>query len=515
MTSRKRPLQVSLPKGAVEYVRMSTEHQQYSIENQQDVIRKFAEQHGTNIVRTYADGAKTGMLFKGRNALQELIRAVESGQPDFDTILVYDVTRWGRYLDPDESAYWEFLCKRKGIRVEYCAEPYLNDNSPAASILKSVKRFESGDYNRGLSTKVFAGQCRLIRLGYRQGGHAGYGLRRMLQDHQGQRKEILLRAQRKSIQMDRVILVPGPPEEVAVVERIYHLFIHERLNEQAIAAVLNQQSILTDLGRPWTRATVHQVLTNPKYQGENVFNRVSFKLKQERVRNPPDMWVRREHAFAPIIDSVVFAQAQAIIFARHQHLTTEDLLARLQNLFKERGMLSAIIINETEGMPSSSIYRSRFKSLVRAYALVGYNPTHDYAYLEINQLLRERHRELNDELVKRIKETGAVVEDKGRSLRVNDLILSTIVSRCSKTKAGSFRWTIRLDLTSMPDLTIATRMQPDNRTPLDYYILPAIDMRLAQLRLKEQNGITMDVYRFDDLSYFYRLISRTKFVEVA
>ena len=55
--------------------------------------------------------------------------------------------------------------------------------------------------------------------------------------------------------------------------------------------------VQTDLGRDWTRATVHEVLTNEKYVGNNVYNRVSFKLKKLRVVNPPDMWIRREGAF--------------------------------------------------------------------------------------------------------------------------------------------------------------------------------------------------------------------------
>ena len=33
---------------------------------------------------------------------------------------------------------------------------------------------------------------------------------------------------------------------------------------------------------------MHQVLTNEKYIGNNVYNRVSFKLKKKRVINPPD-----------------------------------------------------------------------------------------------------------------------------------------------------------------------------------------------------------------------------------
>jgi hypothetical protein len=78
---------------------------------------------------------------------------------------------------------------------------------------------------------VFAGQCRLITLGYRQGGTPGYGLRRQLLDQHGQPKAILQRGERKSFQLERVILTPGPDAEVAAVRRIYHLFTVGRLSE--------------------------------------------------------------------------------------------------------------------------------------------------------------------------------------------------------------------------------------------------------------------------------------------
>jgi hypothetical protein len=60
---------------------------------------------------------------------------------------------------------------------------------------------------------VFAGQCRLIELGYRQGGPAGYGLRRILVDQNGSVKSELARGEHKSLQTDRVILMPGPDDE--------------------------------------------------------------------------------------------------------------------------------------------------------------------------------------------------------------------------------------------------------------------------------------------------------------
>ena len=66
---------------------------------------------------------------------------------------------------------------------------------------------------------------------------------------------------------------------------------------------LNERGVQTDLGRPWTRGTVHQVLTNEKYVGNNVYNRISFKLKKKRVLNPADMWIRANGAFEPIISA--------------------------------------------------------------------------------------------------------------------------------------------------------------------------------------------------------------------
>ena len=58
----------------------------------------------------------------GRDALQELLRTVNSGTADFATILVYDVSRWGRFQDADESAYYEYVCRQAGVLVHYCAE---------------------------------------------------------------------------------------------------------------------------------------------------------------------------------------------------------------------------------------------------------------------------------------------------------------------------------------------------------------------------------------------------------
>ncbi len=105
-----------------------------------------------------------------------------------------------------------------------------------------------------------------------------------------------------------------------------------------IAAILNDRGNWTDLGRPWTRGTVHQVLINEKYIGNNVWNRGSFKLKRKRVRNSPDMWIRAEGAFEPLVERSLFEAAQAIIRERSHKLTNEEMLKALQRLLQERGL---------------------------------------------------------------------------------------------------------------------------------------------------------------------------------
>src|SRR5262245_10600242 len=93
---------------AAQYVRMSTEHQQYSTANQADVIREYAQRRGFEIVRTYADEGKSGLSVAGRDSLRQMIDDVQSGRADYRAILVYDVSRWGRFQDADESAYYEY-----------------------------------------------------------------------------------------------------------------------------------------------------------------------------------------------------------------------------------------------------------------------------------------------------------------------------------------------------------------------------------------------------------------------
>ena len=500
------------PVRAAQYLRMSTEHQKYSTENQSDEIQLYAARNDFEIVQTYTDEGKSGLRLDGRIALKQLISDVLGGRADFSTILVYDVSRWGRFQDVDQGAYLEYICRSAGILVHYCAEQFSNDGSMGTSVLKTLKRAMAGEYSRELSKKVFAGQCRLITLGFRQGGKAGYGLRRQLIDEQRHPKGELSFGEHKSIQTDRVILVPGPPPEVDTVRRMFRLFVEQRRTEREIAGILNDEGIQTDLHRPWTRGTVHQVLSNEKYIGNNVFNRVSFKLKEARVVNPPEKIVRAEAAFAPVVEKSLFEQASHIIAARSQRFTNAELLEQLAKLYAETGWLSGLVIDERDDMAGSSVYRHRFGSLLRAYELIGFSPGRDYRFIEANRFLRSMHPEIVNQTIAQIELAGGFVARDAATdlLRINDeFTASIVIARCLVLPGGGRRWKVRLDAVLQPDISVVLRMGEDNRTILDYYLLPQLDFGPSSMRMSEENGIFLDAYRTESLTSFISLAART------
>ena len=296
------------------------------------------------------------------------------------------------------------------------------------------------------------------------------------------------------------------------------MFIEDGRCERQIAEILNTRGILTDLGRPWTRGTVREVLTNEKYIGNNVYNRRSFKLKKKRVVNAPDMWVRRDGVFDPIVSPEWFYVARGIFLARNRRFTDEEMLGQLRALLAKHDMLSSFLIDSAEDMPASSAYRTRFGSLLRAYQLAGYRPDRDYRYLEINRALGQLHPQLIDNMLRELNAAGAhVTRDLSTDLLLinGEYTASMVLSRCRQTATGLLRWLVRIDQTLVPDITILARMDPANQQPADYYLLPIMDIAVPKLILCETNGAYLDTYQFDTLDYFATMAKREKIEVVA
>jgi DNA invertase Pin-like site-specific DNA recombinase len=491
---------------------MSTDHQRYSIENQAAVIATYAQVHQISIVRTYRDDGQSGLKLKNRSGLMQLLADINSGYADFGHILVYDVSRWGRFQDTDESAHYEFMCKQAGVKVTYCAEQFDNDGTMLSSIVKNLKRVMAAEFSRELSVKVHAGASRFIRLGFASGGHTPYGLRRLLLDENQKVRAVLKSGERKFLQTDHVKLIPGPDEEVTVVKWIFEHFLLGE-SQVSIANELNQNAIPTNTGRPWNADAIGRILRNENYIGNLVYNRRSFKLKEKKQRNPPELWVRAEHCIEPIIELEEFLQAERIIKERRVEISEEEKLVRLRKLLMKNGKLNRGIVDRAVGIPRLQTYQKYFGSVRNAYRLVGYVSKVNCDYLES----RGRWAELMAELASYLsRDIGKLYTEPTFSRSTNCLILDTnfgISFRLARRQFGRKLshlpfWSINFRAHLVPGWVVSIRLNEQNTDPLDYLLIPTPLARGRQVRFSEPARLSHGIERFASFDVLARTLVR-------
>jgi DNA invertase Pin-like site-specific DNA recombinase len=315
------------------------------------------------------DGAASAS--RGAPVFSECLKTPWGPAAGSTRFLVYDISRWGRFQDVDESAHYEFLCRKAGIKILYCAEPFENDGTPMAAVMKAIKRTMAAEYSRELSEKVRRGKLRLAAAGFSQ-TKPGYGLRRLLVDENGVPRGLLEPHQRKAVQSDRVRVVAGLPKEIAVVRKIFRLFAYLGMGYTDIANHLNDRAIPNAAGERWSPESVRTVLTNEAYIGNLVYGRRTCRLKTI-VRNPPETWVRYENALPPIVPFRLFERVRRRMFQIKRSRTDDYFLRPLKALYQREGYLTEVMMEAEPGMPKPDAYKWRFGGLTNAYRLVGYD----------------------------------------------------------------------------------------------------------------------------------------------
>jgi DNA invertase Pin-like site-specific DNA recombinase len=458
------------------------------------------------VVRTYADSAKSGVGIRRRSGLRQLLQDAINGNSGYEAILVYDVSRWGRFQDTDEPAHYEFLCKRAGISVHYCAEPFVNDGKLSGSIWKALRRSMAGEYSRELSAKCFAGQKRLVELGFRMGSRPGYGLRRMVIGSDQERKRILAPGEYKSLSTDRIILVPGPKSEVECVRQIYDMVLHQGKNPRQIADVLNRQGIAYRDGKPWPGYAVEKILKNQKYSGSNVWNRTSRSLGRSCVTHSPESWVVKRDAFVPIIDRKKFDQVQRLR-SNVKRWSHEQLLDKLRLLLAKKGELSVKLINTTPGMPCSTTYHRRLGGFRHVYNMVGYTGR---AAASQKSDHRRRTDVLREGLLRRIlvlfpeKVTVLHLMRDTRPMLELDNGARVAIRICNRRTTGRVRWRLYNGISSHQEhVTLLCLLNVTNDGFDKFYIVPGMESVPGEQIITENCSLLATGLRLDDLAEMY------------
>ena len=361
-------------RNAAQYLRMSTDQQRYSLANQTELIRAYAERHGFTVVKSYEDAGRSGVTTARRDGLKRLLHDVVAGSQPYATILVVDVSRWGRYQNPDEGAHYEFLCREAGVTVRYCAEAFDNDDSPTSAIVKSLKRVMAADYSRQLSDRCQAGVRRQVLAGFAQGGVAPFGAVRRSFSRDGTPALVLREGERCARADQTVKWVRGPAADLRIVRRIFSLFISEGMGASDISRHLNTAGVTDSARGEWTPSRVKAVLTNEIATGVFVFNKRAGNFPHDPKMAPPDTWLR-VRIFAPIVSAKTFrAAAEKLRERGGGQWTDHELLSKLESLLAREGTLTQPIINDCPRTLGSRAYVRRFGSMEAAFARIGYVP---------------------------------------------------------------------------------------------------------------------------------------------
>ena len=307
------------------YFRCSTDKQDNSIADQRKVIVDYAQKNEMPITAWFdKDEGKSGTNFEKRPDFMRMVRMVESNRNDFRKILVYDVDRWGRPIDPDESTYWEYHFKRYGVQVVYISDDSINHNSLAGRLTKKIKQELATEESHKQSLRVRERSKMRAAEGFRVGGFAPYGFKRMLVEPDGTPVKTLEHGERKYEKHQRVILTPGDPEEIKVIKKIFALR-SEGHGYRSIANILNEKNIpspgqlkgKTKRHKKWRAGAIQCIIKNPVYKGDWIYNRQvrGNWVKDENpdiYYHPKNELIKHDNAHTGLISPELFEQANSI-----------------------------------------------------------------------------------------------------------------------------------------------------------------------------------------------------------
>ncbi len=474
---------------AVAYYRHSAQdRQENSIPIQREQVRKFAHQHGIQIIHEFADHGKSGLSTEGRDEFKKMLEMVKDINIEFKYILVLDMSRWGRFQDIDLSAHYRTLCKKYGRTVIYTKVGFQKDDDPMYFLQLNFEGIRAASYSRELSEKVFLGCKKIAEQGFHPGGLPPYGTQRVLLDERKQPLHILKRGQRKSIQNQRVTLKPGDEKEQDTVKRIFLEFTCGKRDSKEIADSLNKDSIPSPTGKKWRKEMILLILTNEAYIGTITYNKTTSRLQSRTRKNPEYLWVRTSDAFTPIVDKETFYKAQELVLQERKihelRHTKEDMLDKLRDLYRDFGFISARNISKRKDMLSLQYYISRFVTLDAAF----------------QNMFPDVLNKTKESVKKLLTLSTIKIEDYHDYLVLNDT-LSILIQPSVPVPCGyGVYWSFQVDSRLEIDVTLGVPLSSSNECDiLGYMFFPRIMTQNRSVRLFDSSDGTIEQFGYNNL----------------
>lgn len=361
-------MNTSAPLRAVQYIRMSTDSQDLSPEMQQSAIAAYAAKHGIAVIDTYLDAGKSGLTLEKRRAMRRLLLDVTRPERSFSIVLVYDVSRWGRFQDTDASAYYEYHCRLHGCQVHYVQEPFGSPDSPLAALFKGMKRAMAAEFSRELAVKVTAGQAAAMKRGFQLGTMPCVGFGRLAVSKTDGAQRQLRSDEHKSGPREHVKWVLGSEQERAAVRRIFQLYATTEPSVVALSRRIEREGIRTAQGRRITEWMLYSFLRSEAVLGNFLWGRA--QNKKRRAEGDP-RFTRMPGIMEPLVPRELFDAVQAKM-DRRQHVvfSREALVELLRAAIARTPHLRANQL-EVHGCPCRSTYLKTFGTMPAAWAAAG------------------------------------------------------------------------------------------------------------------------------------------------
>jgi len=284
-------------KRAIAYLRKSTDLQETSLEQQREKVLQFAKEHSIRVVEFFAEEA-CGENVEGRPQFRKMIECCKSKE-DFQYILVYDISRWGRFENPKEAVYWEVEVEKTGRKVIFISEGF-KEESIGTSITNFIKSAEASEYLKNIRRQTTRGMIHYAKNGFWMGGRPPYGYNRAIVEN-GKVLEVLPEGKQKNIKGQKIKLVVNK-EQAKVVRTIFVMFTKQGMSANSIVGYLNQNNCPPPRGHMWSKSSIWRMLHNDAYVGTLVYNRENIHKRHGKHKyNPKGDWIVFENAHEPII----------------------------------------------------------------------------------------------------------------------------------------------------------------------------------------------------------------------
>jgi DNA invertase Pin-like site-specific DNA recombinase len=430
---------------AAQYVRMSTDQQPLSIDTQKAAIQAYADKHHFDIVSTYADEARSGLRLIGRGGMQKLLKDVMDAACGFKAILVLDVSRWGRFQDVDESAYYEYHCRKNGVDVIYVAETFGAHSTPFDAVLKQLKRTMAAEYSRELGVKARAGQVTAVSLGYATGRLPCIGYRREAVPADGGECRLLGVHERKPRVTDRVRWVLGPDREIDAIRWIFAEYANTKSTIKGIVRTLQTNCMTSHRGEQITNYMVRNLLGSELVLG--IFS-WGTRTPDKSVTNIMRMSesIRNFKMVPPLVDLETWNRTQTklqqIADLNRNGLDRQEMLDKLRKALKRNPLLSWSQFVPS-GLAHAAAYKRHFGSVAEAFRLAQRPPA--VADIGSAPTIRVHKRFFLRDLYQALVSYGVPVEAKEHDnlLIVSGITVKPRSAAARRDRSGSRYWVLR------------------------------------------------------------------------